>query len=51
MLAYRLFELFLSSLDLRVQKARLEGQFDSGIADMKGNKIELKGVPKVTTLL
>ncbi|KAL8134766.1 hypothetical protein AgCh_009688 [Apium graveolens] len=42
----RLFELFLSILDRRVQDAQLEGHFDSGIADMKGNAIALKGVPK-----
>ena len=47
----RLFEFFVSILDLFVQNARLEGQFDSGIADLKANTIKLKGLPKVTTLL
>ncbi|KAL1815046.1 hypothetical protein DCAR_0519278 [Daucus carota subsp. sativus] len=41
-----LFELFVSILDLLVQNARLEGHFDSGIADMRANTIELKGTPK-----
>lgn len=43
----RLFELFVSILDLLVQNARLEGHFDSGIADIRANTIELKGPPKV----
>ncbi|XP_017244073.1 protein FORGETTER 1 [Daucus carota subsp. sativus] len=41
-----LFEFFVSILDLFVQNARLEGQFDSGIADLKANTIKLKGLPK-----
>lgn len=41
-----LFELFVSILDLLIQNARLEGQFDSGIVDMKANTIELQGTPK-----
>lgn len=42
----RLFELFISILDLLVQNARIEGHFDSGIVDMKANKIELQERPK-----
>ncbi|XP_010260806.1 PREDICTED: protein strawberry notch [Nelumbo nucifera] len=42
----RLFELFVSLLDLLVQNARTEGHFDSGIVDLKANVIELKGTPK-----
>ncbi|XP_020269430.1 protein FORGETTER 1 [Asparagus officinalis] len=42
----RLFELFISILDLIVHKARSEGQFDSGIVDIKANIIELQGPPK-----
>lgn len=42
----RLFELFISILDLLVQNARIEGNLDSGIVDMKANIIELQGTPK-----
>lgn len=42
----RLFELFVSILDLLVQNARIEGNLDSGIVDMKANVIELQGTPK-----
>ncbi|XP_050215928.1 protein FORGETTER 1 isoform X2 [Mercurialis annua] len=42
----RLFELFVSILDLRVQNARIEGNLDSGIVDMKANIIGLQGTPK-----
>ncbi|KDP27422.1 hypothetical protein JCGZ_20832 [Jatropha curcas] len=42
----RLFELFVSILDLLVQNARIEGNLDSGIVDMKANLIELQGTPK-----
>lgn len=42
----RLFELFISILDLLVQNARIEGNLDSGIVDMKANIIELQGMPK-----
>ncbi|KAL9409990.1 hypothetical protein AB3S75_046071 [Citrus x aurantiifolia] len=42
----RLFELFISILDLLVQNARIEGNLDSGIVDMKANVIELQGTPK-----
>lgn len=42
----RLFELFISILDLLVQNARIEGSLDSGIVDMKANIIELQGTPK-----
>ncbi|KAK1365814.1 putative Zinc finger, RING/FYVE/PHD-type, protein strawberry notch [Heracleum sosnowskyi] len=41
-----LFEFFVSIHDLLVHEARLEGQFDSGISDLKANTIELKGPPK-----
>ncbi|KAJ8762665.1 hypothetical protein K2173_010686 [Erythroxylum novogranatense] len=43
----RLFELFVSILDLLVQNARIEGNLDSGIVDMKANIIELQGAPKI----
>ncbi|RZC64950.1 hypothetical protein C5167_008642 [Papaver somniferum] len=42
----RLFELFISILDLLVQNARSEGQFDSGIVDIKANVVELQETPK-----
>ncbi|VFQ58762.1 unnamed protein product [Cuscuta campestris] len=42
----RLFELFVSILDLIIQKARMEGNLDSGIVDMKANSVELQGAPK-----
>ncbi|KAF4389035.1 hypothetical protein F8388_026764 [Cannabis sativa] len=42
----RLFELFVSILDLLVQNARIEGSLDSGIVDMKANIVELQGKPK-----
>ncbi|XP_031115069.1 protein FORGETTER 1 isoform X1 [Ipomoea triloba] len=42
----RLFELFVSILDLIVQNARMEGNLDSGIVDMKANTVELRGNPK-----
>ncbi|KAF8408555.1 hypothetical protein HHK36_004618 [Tetracentron sinense] len=42
----RLFELFVSILDLLVQRARIEGHFDSGIVDMKANIIKIQGTPK-----
>lgn len=42
----RLFELFISILDLLVHNARSEGQFDSGIVDIRANIIELQGSPK-----
>ncbi|KAL9664096.1 hypothetical protein QQ045_019493 [Rhodiola kirilowii] len=42
----RLFELFSSVLDLIIQKARLEGEIDSGIVNIKANVIELQGTPK-----
>ncbi|XP_064935454.1 protein FORGETTER 1-like isoform X1 [Musa acuminata AAA Group] len=43
----RLFEFFISFLDLVVHNARNEGQFDSGIVDIKANVIELQGSPKI----
>uniref|UniRef100_A0A2P2LR73 PHD-type domain-containing protein n=1 Tax=Rhizophora mucronata TaxID=61149 RepID=A0A2P2LR73_RHIMU len=42
----RLFELFVNILDLLIQNARIEGNLDSGIVDMKANIIELQGTPK-----
>ncbi|PKI65561.1 hypothetical protein CRG98_014061 [Punica granatum] len=42
----RLFELFVSILDLTVQNARIEGHLDSGIVDIRANLIELQGTPK-----
>ncbi|CAN6455835.1 unnamed protein product [Victoria cruziana] len=42
----RLFEFFVAILDILVHDARKEGQFDSGIVDIKGNHIELKEPPK-----
>ncbi|KAK9684141.1 hypothetical protein RND81_10G189300 [Saponaria officinalis] len=42
----RLFELFISILDVIVQTARTEGNLDSGIVDIKANIIELQGKPK-----
>ncbi|KAG6627228.1 hypothetical protein CIPAW_15G111900 [Carya illinoinensis] len=42
----RLFELFVGILDLLIQNARIEGNLDSGIVDMKANVIELQGTPK-----
>ncbi|KAI4333252.1 hypothetical protein L6164_018085 [Bauhinia variegata] len=42
----RLFELFVSILDLLIQNARIEGNLDTGIVDMKANVIELHGTPK-----
>ena len=46
----RLFEYFISILDLLVHDARKEGDFDSGIVDIKANLIELQGSPKVSTV-
>ena len=46
----RLFELFISILDVLIQNARIEGNLDSGIVDMKANIIELQGNPKVNFL-
>lgn len=45
----RLFEFFVSILDLLVQNARIEGNLDSGIVDMKANIVELQGTPKVNS--
>ncbi|KAJ3693490.1 hypothetical protein LUZ60_008970 [Juncus effusus] len=42
----RLFEFFMSNLDVVLQKARNDGQLDSGIVDIKANKIEMQGSPK-----
>lgn len=40
----------MSVLDLLVQNARIEGNLDTGIVDMKANVIELQGTPKVVLL-
>ncbi|KAI3997045.1 hypothetical protein MKX01_021321 [Papaver californicum] len=42
----RLFELFISILDLLVQNARSEEQFNSGIVDIKANVVQLQGTSK-----
>ncbi|KAL2473580.1 RING/FYVE/PHD zinc finger superfamily protein [Forsythia ovata] len=42
----KLFELFVSILDLLIQNARTEGHLDSGIVDMKANSVQLQGTPK-----
>jgi hypothetical protein len=47
----RLFELFVNILDLLVHKARIEGNFDTGIVDLKATVIELQGTPKVFIFL
>lgn len=47
----RLFELFVNILDLLVHKARIEGNFDTGIVDLKATVIELQGNPKVFIFL
>ncbi|XP_072081067.1 protein FORGETTER 1 [Arachis hypogaea] len=42
----RLFELFASIFDHLIQNARIEGNLDTGIVDMKANVVELQGTPK-----
>ncbi|KAJ8432514.1 hypothetical protein Cgig2_001107 [Carnegiea gigantea] len=42
----RLFELFISILDVIIQNARTEGNLDYGIVDIRANTIELQGKPK-----
>ncbi|KAL6659053.1 hypothetical protein ACP70R_003093 [Stipagrostis hirtigluma subsp. patula] len=42
----RLFDLFTSILDIVVQNARIEGQLDSGIVDIKAKYVEMKESPK-----
>ncbi|KAF3325766.1 protein strawberry notch 1 [Carex littledalei] len=42
----KLFELFTTTLDVILHRARIEGQLDSGIVDITANKIELQGPPK-----
>lgn len=41
----------MSILDLLVRNARIEGNLDTGIVDLKANVIELQGTPKVCLLL
>lgn len=43
----RLFELFVSILDLLIQNAHVEGHLDTGIVDMKASTIEQQGTPKI----
>ncbi|WVZ94507.1 hypothetical protein U9M48_040390 [Paspalum notatum var. saurae] len=45
-LIYRLFDLFTSILDIVIQNARIEGQLDSGIVDIKAKSVEMKESPK-----
>lgn len=47
----RLFEFFISIHDRLSERARIEGDFDSGIVDVRANAIELQRPPKVTYLL
>ncbi|XP_062226679.1 protein FORGETTER 1-like isoform X2 [Phragmites australis] len=42
----RLFDLFTSILDVVVHNARIEGQLDSGIVDIKAKNVEMKESPK-----
>lgn len=42
----RLFEFFISIFDVLVRNARHEGNFDSGIVDIKASIIEQEGPPK-----
>ncbi|RLM74220.1 protein strawberry notch-like [Panicum miliaceum] len=42
----RLFDLFTSILDVVLHNARIEGQLDSGIVDIKAKNIEMKESPK-----
>ncbi|KAG6545283.1 hypothetical protein Mapa_013396 [Marchantia paleacea] len=42
----RLFEFFVNIFDDLVQGARKDGQFDSGIVDIRANSIELQEEPK-----
>lgn len=37
----------MNIFDLLIQKARIEGNLDTGIVDLKANVIELQGTPKV----
>lgn len=49
LLISRLFEFFIIIFDLLVRNARYEGNFDSGIVDIKANIIERQGPPKVNS--
>ncbi|KAL5214680.1 hypothetical protein ABZP36_003832 [Zizania latifolia] len=42
----RLFDLFTSILDVVLHNARIEGQLDSGIVDIKAKNVEMKESPK-----
>uniref|UniRef100_J3MRB3 PHD-type domain-containing protein n=1 Tax=Oryza brachyantha TaxID=4533 RepID=J3MRB3_ORYBR len=42
----RLFDLFMSILDIVIQNARSEGQLDSGIVDIKAKSVKMKDPPK-----
>lgn len=37
----------MSILDLLIQNARIEGNLDTGILDLRANVVELQGTPKV----
>lgn len=45
-----MFEYFNSILDLLVHDARKEGEFDSGIVDIKANLITLQHSPRVSII-
>ncbi|GAV85321.1 Helicase_C_4 domain-containing protein [Cephalotus follicularis] len=47
----RLFELFVSILDVLVQNARIEGNLDYGIVYMRANIVELEGTPKFASTM
>ncbi|KAG8066204.1 hypothetical protein GUJ93_ZPchr0004g38165 [Zizania palustris] len=42
----KLFDLFTSILDVVLHNARIEGQLDSGIVDIKAKNVEMKESPK-----
>ena len=42
-----MFDLFTSILDIVLHNARIEGQLDSGIVDIRAKNVEMKESPKV----
>jgi hypothetical protein len=42
-----LFDLFTSILDIVLHNARIEGQLDSGIVDIRAKNVEMTESPKV----
>jgi hypothetical protein len=42
-----LFDLFTSILDIVLHNARIEGQLDSGIVDIKAKNVEMTESPRV----